>query len=148
MRDVVLEKLEEALRELREKYEGEKRQLEDAIAGIKQQRLAINDKHPRPDVVPREFEGMEMTAALVAYLNRRGGGPESIARAAVDLAVAGVALGNPDRHERNLKICISNNLDLFEYYLGKTSVKLRAVPVEGSGRNLPRVKLRSAAGKK
>jgi hypothetical protein len=58
---------------------------------------------------------MGMAAALQAYLNKRAGGPVSVPRAAVDLAVGGVNLGMPERHERNLKICISNNLKLFEY---------------------------------
>ena len=126
MRDLVLETLEEKRRQLRADFEAQIRVLDEAIANIKKSRLAKNEigSDKLPVVIPREYSGMGMAAALQAYLNKSKGGPISVARAAVDLALGGINMGNPERHERNLKICISNNRRLFVYDRDDNTVRL------------------------
>jgi hypothetical protein len=89
----------------------------DSIGGSK------TPKHTTP-VRRGQYEGMQIKEALQAYLNDRDGGPVSIKQAAIDLAVAGVKLGKPDRHERNIKITISNNNRRFQLDESDNSVSL------------------------
>jgi hypothetical protein len=80
-----------------------------------------------PQVRPGQYSGMPMREALQVYLNERKGGPVATKRAAVELALAGVELGKkagPERHERNLKIMISNNSRLFRLNEGDGTVSL------------------------
>jgi hypothetical protein len=126
MSDIVIDRLEAALLDLRLKYEKESGELQEAIARLKRERLQASQAEPdhAPQVVPGEFKTMGMSAALQAYLNRRKGQRVPVARAAIDLALGGVQMGKPYRHERNLKICISNNRKLFVFDADDSTVRL------------------------
>ena len=58
-------------------------------------------------------------------------------RAAIDLAIGGVDMGSPQRSERNLKICISNNARLFEYDTKSDRVRLLGKNRAAAGRHGP-----------
>lgn len=110
----VIDSLVEAREKLRQTYEQEIRNYDETIARLKQEALGADDRSGASvKIVPGEFIGMGMAEALKAYLNRRGG-EASVERAALDLAIGGLTMGQPGRTERNLKICISNNRGTFQ----------------------------------
>lgn len=75
-------------------------------------------------IKPGQYAGMKGPVALRAYLSERAGEEIAIAKILSDLEVGGASLGSPDRHERNLKIGISNNSRMFEFDEEKQTVRL------------------------
>lgn len=75
-------------------------------------------------VRPGQYEAMKGPVALRAYLGERAGEEIPISKVLADLQVGGAHLGAPTRHERNLKIGISNNSRLFDYNEAKQTVRL------------------------
>lgn len=87
-------------------------------------------------VKPGQYRNMKGPAALIAYLSERPGAEVPIKKAVADLEVGGAHLGQDSkRHERNLKIGISNNSRYFIYDEEKDTVRL----IPGAG---PRIRKR------
>lgn len=84
-------------------------------------------------VKPGQYRSMKGTGALIAYLSERPGLEISIPKALAELQIGGAFLGkDPKRHERNLKIGISNNSRIFAYNEETNTVKL----IPGAGPRL------------
>jgi hypothetical protein len=113
-----VEVLEAERARIRSKADEEIKTLDEHIARIKNWEMEKTEENVGgefPEVRPGQFSQMDPHTALRVYLNDRKGGPVRIARAAVDIALGGASLGRPERHERNLKIMISNNSKDFTY---------------------------------
>jgi hypothetical protein len=113
-------------------YQRELAEIDTAIENLQRQKTdaqvnggAETAEQPRLiPVRPGQFKGMKTAAALQAYLNERRGGPVPIGQTVHDLLLADVDLGQPSRHERNLKIVLANNTKQFKYNDGSDSVEL------------------------
>ncbi len=85
------------------------------IATLRSGDMEDDPRRDSPKVRAGQYSGMEKTPALQAYLHDRGG-EAIVERAAVDLALSGVDMGQPKRHAQNLRIAISMNKGrLFTY---------------------------------
>lgn len=121
MQSLAIEALERERVRIRKQMEQSLAEIDRAIATLTKEKLppsgAVND------VKPGQYARMPMKAAMVARLNELGGGPVSFAQLGADLRLGGVDLGG--RPERNLKICASNNKEIFEQHKPTNSVLLR-----------------------
>jgi hypothetical protein len=116
MQDLGIQALERELERLTKDFENQKQSLLDTIAMRRQTLLSGScELPPTRKVVRGEYAGMDLKAAMHAYLAARGGTPIPRERMAADLATAGANLGHPSRHVRNLKIVSSNNKGVFRY---------------------------------
>lgn len=82
--------------------------IEQLIAERKAELMSSTQVDTDKKVRPGQYVGLKIADALENYLSERGGGPIKIDKIAADLAVAGVKLGQLERHQRNIKIMIAS----------------------------------------
>lgn len=121
--------LERAIRESRERFDREQRELEESLAGLRALAARATPKggHGDSQVRSGQFAGMEISPAAQAYLNARGGREKDVPVDEVvrALQVGRAKMGQPDRQPRNVRIAFTHNPDTFAYDKEKDTVRLR-----------------------